>query len=71
MERLGKMTLGALTKLETARYQRYTDQYDHAGMDTALRAELDEARNEIQTRREHPFFVADDDYLGDSSSRFC
>jgi Circularly permutated YpsA SLOG family len=42
---MDQMTLDELKTLETARYGRYVDQYDHAGMDAALRADLDEVRD--------------------------
>jgi hypothetical protein len=46
-----QMTLDELRNLATARYQRYVDWYDHTGMDSALKAEFDEALNEIEQRR--------------------
>jgi hypothetical protein len=37
MKNLDEMTLDELRALETERYQKYADQYDHAGPDAAIR----------------------------------
>jgi hypothetical protein len=50
MSTLDKMTLEELRALETERYGRYVDWYDHAGMDAGLWAELDEVRSEVEKR---------------------
>ena len=46
-----QITSGELRNLATTRYQRYADWYDHTGMGTAVKAEFDEAPNEIEQRR--------------------
>ena len=51
MANLSQMTMDELMTLETERYGRYADQYDHAGMYAGLRADFDEVRNEIEKRR--------------------
>jgi hypothetical protein len=51
MANLSQMTLDELMALETLRYGRYVDWYDHAGFDAGLKAEFDEVRNEIEKRR--------------------
>ena len=58
MSALDQMTLDQLKTLEIIRYNRYVDQYDHAGMDDTLRADLDEVRNEIQKRIRAGSFVS-------------
>jgi hypothetical protein len=50
MVTLAQMTLDELKMLETIRFRRYTDHYNHAGMDAVLRADFDEVRNEIEKR---------------------
>ena len=50
MANVSQMTMDELRTLETERYGRYADQYDHAGMDAGLRADFDEVRNEIDKR---------------------
>jgi hypothetical protein len=51
MSTLDQTTMDELMALETERYGRYVDQYDHAGVDAALKADYDNVRNEIEKRR--------------------